>query len=92
MMDKLTNHVTTEDIRIAASNGISRRALEQRIFKLGMDKSMAIKAPINTARRKWLPVALANGIKKCTFDYRYYELDWDPEVAATKPTEKRVWK
>lgn len=83
-------HLTLEDYLTAESNGIGRRTLEMRVRKLGMDKDMAIKAPVNKIRREWLPIALENDIKARTFDYRYYDAGWDPEVAATKPVREGV--
>lgn len=80
-------YITPEEYDIAASNGISKQTLEERIRRLAWDKSEAMTKPVKNQNsiKEWISLANKNGISLRTFEERIYTKKWSYEVAATTP-------
>lgn len=81
-------YITPEDYKIAAQNGITANALNQRIRALAWPKQRAITEPTEPREKlpkEWIRTAKQNGIKYSTFRKRVKLLGWALERAATEP-------
>lgn len=80
------NYITAEEYEIAASYGINKRALDRRIYDLGMDRAEAIVRPLgHTCNTRYYKIAERNGICRQTFKNRVYRLGWSKERASCQP-------
>lgn len=88
-------YITDEEYIIAATNGINKSTLDQRV-RVGMWKrKRALETPprkkINWG--KWRNVAEQNGISYNTLLTRFKLQNWSMEMAATTPVipHKEIW-
>jgi hypothetical protein len=77
-------YITPEEYLIAEKNGISKKALEQRIRRYGWDKERALTTPIMKREHELAHLAEQNGIPRRVFYMRLYR-GWSVERASTEP-------
>ena len=87
-------YLTEEDLKIAESNGISRKNALQRVYLYGYSIEDAITKPLRNKGgtgewMKWKETALAHGIDCAAFYNRVKHYGYTPEEAATNPPQKR---
>lgn len=91
MAEKRYMYITDDDYLKAEANGVSQRALEQRVRNLGWDVDRAVKTPIknnfrpNGRWKRWKDIAV---VGYATFASRINN-GWSEEAAATTPTLSR---
>ncbi|HDR8076536.1 MULTISPECIES: hypothetical protein [Bacillaceae] len=81
--------------KTAKSNGISKKRVQQRVFRYEWDVERAITQPIGKKKMEfdrkhgnWMHVAEQNGISRDTF-YSRLKRGWSYELAATKKPGKQ---
>ncbi|PEA75129.1 hypothetical protein [Bacillus wiedmannii] len=87
--------ILDEHYKTAKSNGISKKRLQQRVYRYDWDIDRAMTQPIGTKKMdfdrrhgEWMHVAEQNGISRYTF-YSRLKRGWSYELAATKPPGKQ---
>lgn len=87
--------ILDEHYKTAKSNGISKKRLQQRVYRYEWDIDRAMTQPIGTKKMdfdrrhgEWMHVAEQNGISRYTF-YSRLKRGWSYELAATKPPGKQ---
>ena len=80
-------YISPEEYRIAESNNIGKRTLEQRVRDLAWPKQKAITMPPRPQHsiKKWAKIAEKNGISYQALQMRISKYKWNPERAATQP-------
>lgn len=87
--------ILDEHYKTAKSNGISKKRLQQRVYRYDWDIDRAMTQPIGTKKMdfdrkhgEWMHIAEQNGISRYTF-YSRLKRGWSYELAATKPPGKQ---
>ncbi|MED3026189.1 MULTISPECIES: hypothetical protein [Bacillus cereus group] len=87
--------ILDEHYKTANSNGISKKRLQQRVYRYDWDIERAMTQPIGTKKMdfdrkhgEWMHIAEQNGISRYTF-YSRLKGGWSYELAATKPPGKQ---
>ena len=79
-----------EDYERAAKNGIKRHTLENRVYTLLWEHERAVTEPVDKRIKecKWNQYKAISVVSRSSFDRRVKK-GMDPELAATKPPEKK---
>jgi hypothetical protein len=82
-------YLTPQHYKTAEQNGITPRALEQRVRVLGWSINEATTKPLKGHLwRKWGHLCKENGIPRYIFSKRIHDYEWEAEKAATEPVRK----
>ncbi|WP_373894440.1 hypothetical protein [Virgibacillus sp. CBA3643] len=85
------NNVTFEQYEIAASNGISRKTLDARIYGYDWNIDDAItEKPMRKTTTKWREIAEEHGVPVSTYRTRIYNLGWTRRRAALTPVREKA--
>lgn len=88
-MEKRYDYITPEDYATAEKNGITKSAMEQRVYSYGWDIDRAITQPMRESRcfqsvwDKWGHQATKNGISRAVFYSRINTSGWSESKAAS---------
>ncbi|MEK4713444.1 hypothetical protein [Sporosarcina sp. FSL K6-5500] len=96
-MEKRYDYITPKDYETAEANGISKRAVYQRVATYQWDIDRAVTQPLRNissfglAWVKWEETATKNGIARNRFYHRIKIDGWSEEKAATQKAKTGRW-
>jgi len=96
-LEKRYDYITPKDYITAEMNGITERALNQRVRDYGWDVDRAITQPMRKSTSfkkvwdKWEDTATKNGVSHTRFYHRIKNDGWSEEKAATQKVSNGRW-